>query len=220
MKYPSPFGIDLNHNNVLPGNFADYPLCFIDHKATQGAHFVDPAFAARRTLVRSRGVKFTAYHFSTGEDAQAQANNFLAAIGPDPIKDPIKTGLDWEESPGQGQMTIEQAREWVDRVFDATGRWPDIYGSNLITESPAAEKYDRVLANCKLWLARPIKSTGGTGGLPRDFVMPTIELATWGEITILQYSADADGYCEPPFASVFDGSDWNLVDLDEVTTWP
>lgn len=138
MKYPSPFGIDLNHNNRLPGNFADYPLCFIDH--------VDPAFAARRTLVRSRGVKFTAYHFSTGEDVEAQAANFIKAIG----TDPIKSGLDWEESPGQGQMTIEQAREFVQRVFDATGRWPDIYGSNLITESSAAEKFDSVLANCKL----------------------------------------------------------------------
>jgi hypothetical protein len=76
-------------------------------------------------------------------------------------------------------MTIEQARDFVELIREKIGRFPVIYGANLLRES-LGSVVDPLLKKCPLWYARfrevPI-------GIPR-------ELKTWE-------SVDAPLYVSP-----------------------
>jgi lysozyme len=142
--------VDLSHNNGVVNLAAakQAGLLGIIHKATQGLHFVDPAFHKNVGAARSLGLLVGAYHFADGTDAGAQAAHFLATVQPEML-----LVLDLETNPKGSSMSLTQARTFVTQVHQKTGRWPGLYSGDYIKAALGAA-HDPVLANCWFWLAQ------------------------------------------------------------------
>lgn len=113
--------IDVSHHNGA----IDWPsvaaagilLAFV--KATQGEHFVDPAFAGNRAAAAAAGILVVPYHFLDGADPDRQAAHFLAASG---LAAGDAAMIDWESaSPTAALVAFGQA------VAGQTGRDPVAY---------------------------------------------------------------------------------------------
>ncbi|MBV8820874.1 MAG: glycoside hydrolase family 25 protein [Acidobacteriaceae bacterium] len=143
--------IDLSHHNAT----ADFNVAKsagvvgVLHKATQGTSYVDPRLSERRTAAKAAGLYWGSYHFGTGVDGVAQADFYLATATPD--ADELMV-LDLEENTQGPSMTLDQARAFVSRVLDQTGRLPGVYGGAYISEL-LQESGDSLLGSCWLWLA-------------------------------------------------------------------
>lgn len=163
--------IDLSHFNVHP----DFDLARGDgvlaviHKATQGISFVDPAYDSHRSAACD--LPWGAYHFGDGTDGAAQADFFLRKTGGARL-----LALDFEQNPNGVSMTLDQARAFVTRVEQVTGRWPGLYGGDYLKRLLGGAK-DPVLGNCWLWLAQ----YGAEAILP----------ANWASWTLWQYTSSA-----------------------------
>ena len=90
----------------------------------------------------------------------------------------VLIALDFEEDPHGPNMTIEQARDFVELIREKTGRFPVICGANLLREN-LGSVVDPLLKNCPLWYARfrevPI-------GIPATFKDFTLHQFTDGQI--------------------------------------
>lgn len=187
--------IDINHDNHFDAVKAMHAgVRAVIHKASEGATFQDPKYRARREQARAAGLLWGAYHFSSSRPAREQADNFLAAAQwGDPAVDNSKTlfCLDFEPSSSGPDMTLDQAHEFVSRVKDKTGRWPMVYGGNMLRDAVQAHGADPILKNCPLWYARyrnqPV-------GIPTD---------TWPHFTLWQYTDGRAG----PLPHAFPGLD-------------
>nr|WP_315593482.1 glycoside hydrolase family 25 protein [uncultured Cupriavidus sp.] len=187
--------IDINHDNHFDAVKAMHAgVRAVIHKASEGATFQDPKYRARREQARAAGLLWGAYHFSSSRPAREQADNFLAAAQwGDPAVDNSKTlfCLDFEPSSSGPDMTLDQAHEFVSRVKDKTGRWPMVYGGNMLRDAVQAHGADPILKNCPLWYARyrnqPV-------GIPTD---------TWPHFTLWQYTDGRSG----PLPHAFPGLD-------------
>ena len=96
-------------------------------KATEGATFTDPAFAANWSgLAGTRIVRGAYHYFRPGADAAQQAAHFLrtAPVGAFDLP-PV---LDVEVTDGMDGATIARGvRTWLDAVSRATGKRPIVY---------------------------------------------------------------------------------------------
>jgi lysozyme len=139
--------------------------------------YVDSRYREREPLARAAGLWWGAYHFGTGRRSGVeQADFFLATVGPSQTL----LVLDLEPNPNGPSMTLAQARDFVTRVRERTGRWPGLYAGHYLREQlgSAAES---VLTNCWLWLAE-------YGPAPAR--MPP----QWSSWTLWQYT---DGHAGP-----------------------
>src|SRR5437667_12583810 len=98
------------------------------------------------------GFKWGAYHFSTSRDVRDQVYNFLSVE--DGSDGGILRSLDFEHSSSGADMTLDQAHEFVTLLLKQTGRYPVIYGSDLIRERVDPSREDAILKHCPLWYAR------------------------------------------------------------------
>ncbi len=187
--------IDINHDNHFDAVKArNAGVRAVIHKASEGATFQDPAYRKRRKDALAAGLLWGAYHFSSSRPANEQADNFLAATqSGDPAVDNTATlfCLDFEPSSSGPDMTLEQAQAFVVRVKEKTGRWPMIYGGNMLRDAVQAHGADPILKNCPLWYARyrsqPV-------GIPTD---------TWPHFILWQYTDGSLG----PSPHAFPGLD-------------
>ncbi|ESY35256.1 muramidase [Mesorhizobium sp. LNJC384A00] len=149
-------------------------------KATQGLTKKQKHFGSRKKLAREAGMLVGSYHFGEMSDGRAQADFYLSVC--EPAKDELLV-LDFEEwsikNKPQPPMTLSQARDFVTRIHEVTGRWPGLYGGSYLKEQLGSTK-DSVLSNCWLWIAQ-------YGPKPR---WPT---ATWPQLTMWQYTGDGVG---------------------------
>jgi lysozyme len=136
--------IDMYHGNN-EGKIPDFAalkangVFGIIHKASQGTHFKDGCYKARRRACVDAGLYWGAYHFLDGSDAETQAAWFLECAGlSDPAYDILKTPLllacDYENS--DHQPTLRQCMEFmrsVDRAKPDGLCW--LYSGNLIRET-------------------------------------------------------------------------------------
>jgi lysozyme len=149
--------IDIYHGNSIDLEAARQGgIVAIVHKATQGTGMRDSRYHERRQRAKQLGFLWGAYHFSTGASVTEQVENFLTHARPE---DDELISLDWEPSDGP-DMTLQQARQFVQIIRNETGRWPVIYGGHLLRES-VGHTADPVLANCPLWYARYANSPIG-----------------------------------------------------------
>ena len=149
------------------------------HKATEGLGFSDRTYAARRVEARRRGLLWGAYHSGVGANGSDQADFFIKTADPD---EQTLIVLDYETNPTGPTMTLDQAREFVERVEEITGRYPGLYSGRLVKEQlGGVTPPDPVLSNCFLWIAQY------GGPRPLD-VPPTFK--TW---TLWQYTDGVHG---------------------------
>ncbi|MEP7363501.1 MAG: glycoside hydrolase family 25 protein [Acidobacteriota bacterium] len=143
--------VDISHHNARVDlkKAKAAGLEAVIHKATQGLSFQDEKFAANRAKIKAAGLLFGAYHFGTGADPVGQANFFLKIVSPQPGDLLV---LDFEENKSN-TMSLDQARAFVLRVREATGRMPGLYAGHFLKEKLGA-KLDPLLSQCWLWHAQ------------------------------------------------------------------
>lgn len=145
--------VDLSHHNRV----ADFRTVKADgieaviHKATQGFRYRDPKYADRRGRALGADLLWGAYHFGVSGDGIAQAEHFLAVVGPQ-AGDLLV--LDFEPNPSGGDMTVDEAEDFVVHVYGVTGRWPGLYSGGYYLREKLRGDPDTILSNCWLWLAQ------------------------------------------------------------------
>jgi lysozyme len=183
--------IDLSHHNADPISFkkvAAAGIVGVIHKVSTGTQFADKKHDKRRKAALAEGLLWGSYHFGTGlHSGVDQAKDFLGRIdknGADLLALDFERNLKADGSPGVN-MTLQQARDFVQHVAVETGRYPMIYGGDFLMENLGSHM-DSVLAQCPLWIAAYL--TGGK--------LPTWNEATWASWTLWQYTGDGVG--DPP----------------------
>ena len=86
----------------------------------------------------------------------------------------------------EAQMTLDEARAFVQRIKDVTGKFPGFYSGSLIKEQLGGKPADPVFSQCFLWIAQYGPA-------------PTHIPATWPTWTMWQYT---DGNVGPQPHSV------------------
>jgi len=186
--------IDTYHGNSIDfQEVLDGGIVAIIHKATEGATVHDSKYQQRRAAAKALGFLWGAYHFSSGASVTDQVENFLTHAQPE---DDEVIALDWEASSDGPDMTLDQARQFVQIIKDETGRFPMIYGGHLLRESVGHDP-DSILSNCPLWYSRYRSSPVG---------IPT---AIWPTYTLWQYT-DGNVGPEPRDTPGTSGADRNI----------
>lgn len=202
--------VDISHHNgnVDLTKAQQDGIVGVFHKATQGTGMTDNMYNPNRQKAQAAGLLWGAYHFGTKGDGAAQADFFLSKANAD---NQTLLVLDYEPN-GNSTMTLNQARAFVSRVKDVTGRFPGLYSGSLIKEQLGSQPVDPILSQCFLWLAQ-------YGPQPNKIP------ATWPTWTFWQYT---DGVAGPSPHSVngigpcdrdqFNGTFAQLQQLWGVTT--
>jgi lysozyme len=158
--------IDINHSCVVT-DFAAVrnrgSILAVVHKASEGGDWLDPLYGVRRPQAEAAGLLWGAYHFGTRQYSGAQqAAAFLAAVQPGPAT-LMALDLEPNERHLANTMDIARAEDFVQTIYQATGRLPLVYthpawangrpygraGANL----GGAIGPHSILARCDLWLA-------------------------------------------------------------------
>jgi lysozyme len=157
----------------------DKRVVAIIHRATIGDR-IDRKYAQRRVEAKQRGYKWGAYHFGRPGNPIKQADFFLTTVKPD--KDDL-IALDLESTEPQ-DMSLDEARIFIKRVYEKTGRYPFVYANQHVTKAIADDfRADDVFAKTYLWYARYKKKV-------TDFTP-----AAWKTYTIWQFSSEQN--CTP-----------------------
>lgn len=193
--------MDISHLNDIDLAAAKAAgIAAVIHKATEGATFQDPMYAARRTEAAQLGLLWGAYHFGTAAPVDQQISNFLATAQPAPNDVVV---LDYEVLAGD-QMTLAQAGEFVTMYRQSKGRDPLIYGSSLLFDAGKGS----TLANCRLWIAQ--YAAESQPSLPAGFT-------TW---TLWQFT---DGTSPSPLQTAgvtVDRDRFNGTQAELMAAWP
>jgi lysozyme len=176
-----PLVVDLSHHNEVEdwGKVYASGIRGVIHKATQGSTFVDAQYASRKTTAKAAGLLWGAYHFGDNSDVTAQVANFLSAAGD--LSDTLLV-LDFEPN-NSNTMSFDQARQFLQLVYDKTGQRPTIYSGNLLKEG-LGKKADPFFSAHRLWICE----YGPKAVLPPGFT------SYW----LWQYTGDGIG--NPPHA--------------------
>lgn len=144
-----PKVIDINHANTISDweALARAGIVGVIHKATQGTYFKDPKYEERRDSARQAGLLWGAYCFNTGEDPATQVGVFLAHAQPD---DQTLVALDFEDN-FKSQMSLAEAKTFLERAADALGRKPVLYSGNRIKDL-LGDTEDEFFGSHRLWL--------------------------------------------------------------------
>lgn len=173
------------------------------HKCTQGTGFIDDKYKSRMELAKSVGLLWGAYHFGEDATVETQIDHFLTNADLD-VND--LAVLDFEKY-DTDQMTLQQAKEFVGRVYTHRKQFPWLYtGASFINEK-LGTKIDPVLKNCYLWIAQYNN---------KEIKVPP----TWKKWTMWQYTDGVNGNnphevngIGPCDRNLFDG---NLLELKKL----
>src|SRR6266853_114716 len=158
----------------------DKRVVAIIHRATIGDR-ADRRYAERRDEAKKRGYKWGAYHFGRPGNPLKQADFFLKTVKP--AADEL-IALDLESVDKGKDMSLEEARVFIKRIKEKTGRYPLIYANNEVTKAISAQHVaDDVFAKTHLWYARFKKNV-------KDF-----PVGTWKTYTVWQFSSEQN--CSP-----------------------
>lgn len=161
--------IDMYHgNNVKPSDFAELKrqgVFAIIHKASQGLHFRDSAYAERRKIVTDLGMLWGAYHFMDASDAEDQADFFMDCAGVTADAPLPSLWCDFEDNP-RSQASLQQCLRFMKRVdqMSPDGIACGLYSGNRIRETlrpPVGGHVDAAMQGAidffqqhRLWLAQ------------------------------------------------------------------
>ena len=180
-------------------------------KATENTTFVDPEFATNWKNAGAAGVIRGAYHFFRPEvDAVAQADFFVATAGV-PTRGDLPLALDLEVTDNVAGATVaDDARTFLARVQETTGRVPVVYTSARVWSellgSPAATGFSDVAlwdanwtTSCPTippaWMTWTFWQNSATGTVPGISGMGNVDLDQFnGSLAALQ------DYVAPPVA--------------------
>ena len=153
----------------------DKRVVAIIHRATIGDR-VDKKYADRKIEAKRRGYKWGAYHYGKPGNPIKQADFFLATVKPE--KDDL-LALDLESTDFEKHMSFDEARLFINRIKEKTGRYPLVYANNLVVkaineQSSPGDGFTKT----PLWYARfkPVVTDFPKG--------------TWSSYTLWQFSSE------------------------------
>jgi GH25 family lysozyme M1 (1,4-beta-N-acetylmuramidase) len=125
--------------------------------------------------------KWGAYHFGKPGNPIRQADFFLNTVKP--TADDL-IALDLESTDASKHMSFDEARVFINRIKQKTGRYPFVYANNEVTKA-VSDKYgaDDIFAKTRLWYARFKRNV-------TDFPP-----GTWNTYAIWQFSSEQN--CSP-----------------------
>lgn len=201
--------IDISHHqHVTSANakrIRDAGVVAVIHKATEGRSYRDKTYQERRKLFKSMGFLWGSYHFSSSAPALLQVENYLNHAGPDPDE---LICLDFEPSSSGDNMSYAQMVEFIQLVHGELGRWPVIYGGNLLRKVMSGVG-DSPASQCPLWYAR---YSSAPIGIP----------AQWQSWTLWQYT-DGNNGPDPKLIPGFGRPDRDLYNgtlIELKARWP
>ena len=158
----------------------DKRIVAIIHRATIGDR-ADKKYAERKVEAKKRGYKWGAYHLGKPGDPIKQADFFLQTVKPD--KDDL-LALDLESTDATKHMSFDEARVFINRIKEKTGRYPFVYANNVVTKA-ISERFGAtdVFAKTPLWYAR---FKANVDDFPKG---------TWASYTLWQFSSEIN--CSP-----------------------
>ena len=158
-------GIDVSHHNgdIDYGAVKEAGHRFVFIKATQDNDFIDPMFPTNLARARAAGLAAGAYHFFDYTlDGRDQADHFLdrveAAGGIDDALPPVVDVECWSPIGASiHAVAAARLRDFVERVYERTGRWPLIYTSTLMWREVAgnAEGFEDLPMWAACWGCEP-----------------------------------------------------------------
>lgn len=184
-----PLVVDLSNNNASVdfARLARVPgLEGVYLKASEGEHFRDATFHARRREANAAGLRVGAYHFGRLSSPAIEAASFVGMVGELDRRD-LRPVLDAEVDPGHAW--VEWTHEWNAAVRDRLGVGPLFYSYPAwITELQASAPL-----GYGLWLA----SYGPDDGHEHGYSVP----APWRKAVLHQFTSRAilpgvHGYCD------------------------
>jgi GH25 family lysozyme M1 (1,4-beta-N-acetylmuramidase) len=168
-------------NEIVWDQLAREPrVAGIIHRATIGSRR-DTKYAERKEEAKRRGFKWGSYHLGKPGDPIRQADFYLDTIRP---ADDEVMALDIESLNPATDMSLANARRFILRIKEKTGRYPMFYANHAVTKE-VSDRFGRddVFSKTYLWYAR-FKSR------VTDF--PT---KTWDSYTLWQFSSEIN--CTP-----------------------
>ena len=200
-----PTVADMAHFN--PVNFSDLKAAgFVGvvHKARQGVGIGDPKYRSRMAAAKDAGLRWAAYDFATHDDVAANVKAFLDFAALEPNDAAV---LDFEDNKNS-QMTGDQAYEWLDRVAQARGLAPWIYGGNRIREQidHQAAKWIDMAKVVLLWQCRYIRLQPADN---EELFRAIPPIAPWSANFLIQYAADGVGPQPHTAPGLQNGADLN-----------
>ena len=153
----------------------DKRVVAIIHRATIGDR-ADKKYAERKIEAKKRGYKWGAYHLGKPGDPIKQADFFLEIVKPQ--ADDLMA-LDLESTDATKHMSFDEARIFISRVKEKTGRYMLVYANNVVTKAISEQFGDRdVFAKTPLWYAR---FKANVDDFPKG---------TWSSYTLWQFSSE------------------------------
>ena len=152
---------------------SDKRVVAIIHRATIGDR-MDRKYAERKIEAKKRGYKWGAYHYGKPGDPIKQADFFLETVKPE--ADDL-LALDLESTDTSKHMSFDEARVFIKRIKEKSGRYPVVYANNLVVRA-INELTDDTFAKTPLWYARfkPVLSDFPKGA--------------WNTYTLWQFSSE------------------------------
>ena len=149
----------------------------IIHRATQG-HIMDRKYKTRKTEAKKRKYRWGSYHLGLPGDPIKQADFYLHIAQP---ADDDMLALDIESVDPQLAMSLDDARRFLLRVKERTGRLPLLYGNQSVVKR-ITERFgqDDVFSRTGLWYARFRPQV-------KDFPH-----GTWMSYTLWQFSSEVN----------------------------
>jgi GH25 family lysozyme M1 (1,4-beta-N-acetylmuramidase) len=130
---------------------SDKRVVAVIHRATIGTT-VDTKYRSRQALANQYGYLWGAYHLGKAGNPIGQAKKFLETVGD--VKNVLLV-LDLENTSGGSFMNASEAKQFMDYVYDQTGKVPVIYANHSVTGALSAKfKNDRMFLSSRLWYAR------------------------------------------------------------------
>ena len=172
----NPVIVDLSHFDDVQDWDAvkRFGILGVINKATEGPGLIDKTYAIRRAPSRQRGILYGAYHFLRPGDPVAQADHFLEVALSVAQPDELLLALDHEDR----NVPLANAKKWLKRVFDKTGRMPVLYSGFLIKQQ-LGQGRDAFLAKHRLWLSH--------------FSSRPKSPPNWAAPWIIQFTGDGEG---------------------------
>jgi lysozyme len=138
---------DINWNEMA----ADTKMVGVIHRSSIGLR-VDNKYVERKKIAKERGYLWGAYHLGYRGNTIAQADLFLSLV--DGEEDTLMI-LDLEDTSSSRFMSLDEAKVFMDYVYEKTGRIPIVYANHSTTKKMNTKfKNDPIFQQSRLWYAR------------------------------------------------------------------
>lgn len=145
--------IDAYEGNSIDWNkmATDKKVVGVIHRSSSGTK-ADTQYNSRKKIAKERGYLWGAYHLAKKGNPIEQAKFFLSMINNE--QDTLMI-LDLEDTSSGSFMTIDEAIQFMNYVYEQTGRIPVVYANHSVTQQLNSKvKANPLFQQSKLWYAR------------------------------------------------------------------